>query len=79
LIHVNAGFAASAIIRSRSGGYAAMSRFEAIECLLAALKERQPEEYGRYMHELLRSLGYTDIHDAFDDLLERRAPHDRLH
>ena len=47
-----------------------MSRFEAIVILLSALERTNPGEYAVFKHDLLASLGYADVQDAFDDALD---------
>lgn len=54
-----------------------MSRLDAIEILLAAVKDGALDDYAALEKELLTSLGYA--HEASDDLLNLLQHHSDLH
>ena len=50
-----------------------MTRLDALALLLADIRDNDTEEHKAVMHLLLRSLGYDDVLEAFDDLIDRSA------
>ena len=64
---------------ARHAGRNAMTRLDALALLLADIRDNDPEEHKAVMHLLLRALGYDDVLDAFDDLIDRSATDRVLH
>lgn len=59
---------------SRAMEGATMTRVDAIRVLLEHARRNDPEEFRALMCELLGVLGFADVDEAFDYLIDREAP-----
>jgi hypothetical protein len=66
-------FLASSCFSFACSGSIQMTRLEAIALLLAHVRDTDPEEHKALIRELVTTLGYGDVLEAFEDLHDGRC------